>query len=208
MTVRFTPLLSLALACLLALCLQPAAAADRQRGKGGGDDKGIIGAHAAAGIGTPRGGAVERPRGEQRRDRGRDQGRDRDNRRDWHDTGRRHHHGGYYADRGRSRASFGLYLGGPVYADPFWGPRPYYYSPWYYEPTPRTVIIEREPTVYIQRDAPQPAPAPAPQAAAPAAPQLWYYCPKPAGYYPYVPQCDQQWVPVDPRNLPPTRPAQ
>jgi len=198
MTVRFTPLL--ALACLAALCLQPAAAADRQRGKGGGN-RDIIGSHAAAGIGTPRGGTVERPRSEPRRDR--------DNRRDWHDTGRRHHnHGGYYADRGRVSTSFGLYLGGPVYADPFWGPRPYYYSPWYYDPSPRTAIIEREPTVYSQRDAPQPAPAPAPQAAAPAAPQLWYYCPKPAGYYPYVPQCDQQWVPVDPRNLPPTKPAQ
>lgn len=196
MTVRFNPLL--ALACLLALCLQPAAAADRQRGKGGGD-RDIIGSHAAAGIGTPRGGMVDRPRSEPRRDR--------DHRRDWHDTGRRHHdHGGYYADRGRVSTSFGLYLGGPVYADPFWGPRPYYYSPWYYDPPPRTVIIEREPTVYIQRD--EPPPAPAPQAAAPAAPQLWYYCPKPAGYYPYVPQCDQQWVPVDPRNLPPTKPAQ
>lgn len=199
MTARFISLL--AAGCLLALCLQPAAADNRQRGKGGGERE-IIGSHAAAGIGTPRGGGAERPRGDDRRDYAPRHDRD-----DWHDTGRRYHdRGGYYADRGRVSTSFGLYLGGPVYADPFWGPRPYYYSPWYYDPPPRTVIIEREPTVYIQRD-PPPAAAPAPQAA-PAAPQLWYYCPKPAGYYPYVPQCDQQWVPVDPRNLPPTRPAQ
>ena len=113
MTARFTSFLTAA--CALALCLQPVAAADRQRGKGGGDDKGIIGAHAAAGIGTPRGGAVERPRGEQRRDRG----HDRDDRRDWHDTGRRYHdHGGYYADRGRSRNAPVGHAESPLRASP------------------------------------------------------------------------------------------
>jgi hypothetical protein len=107
----------------------------------------------------------------------------------------------------RSRTSVGIYLGGPIYADPFWGPPRWgYYSPWYYDSPPRTVIIEREPTVYIQQ--PAPAPAPAPQAQVPAAPQLWYYCPSPAGYYPHVPQCQQQWVPVDPASLPPASPPQ
>jgi hypothetical protein len=32
--------------------------------------------------------------------------------------------------------------------------------------------------------------------------------PSPAGYYPYVPQCQQQWVPVDPASLPPASPPQ
>jgi hypothetical protein len=95
------------------------------------------------------------------------------------------HHGGH--------ASFGFYFGGPLFYDP-WP----YYRPWpppyYYEP--RTVIIEREPPVYIER---QPVQAQAP------APTLWHYCPDPAGYYPHVPACNRAWVPVDPATLPPTR---
>ncbi len=97
----------------------------------------------------------------------------------WGHHGYRHHHNSH----------FGFYFGSPF----FWGPRLYdrpYFDDYYY--APRTVIIEREPPVYIQR---------------PVAPiqtaQLWYYCPNPAGYYPYVPTCTQPWVPVDPRSLPP-----
>jgi hypothetical protein len=97
------------------------------------------------------------------------------------------HHGGH--------ASFGFYFGGPLYYDPW----PAYYRPWpppyYYEP--RTVIIEREPPVYIERQ-------PAASAQAPAT-TLWHYCPNPAGYYPHVPTCNEAWVPVDPATLPPTR---
>jgi|LNFM01.1.fsa_nt_gb hypothetical protein len=102
-------------------------------------------------------------------------------------AGGRHHH---------SRASFGFHFGGPFY-DPFWDPWPYYrpFPPAYYQP--RTVIIEREPPVYVQR---QPAPAPT-QAQAPAT--IWYYCQSPAGYYPHVPRCNQQWIPVDPSTVPP-----
>ena len=36
-----------------------------------------------------------------------------------------------------------------------------------------------------------------------AAPQVWYYCPEPAGYYPYVQNCTQAWVSVDPRTVAP-----
>ena len=99
------------------------------------------------------------------------------------------HHGGHY---GHSSSHFGLYFGSPL----FWGGSPYYrdYSPDYDYPR-RTVIIEREPPVYIQR-----APQPQPQA---QATQLWYYCPNPAGYYPHIASCSQQWVPVDPRSVPP-----
>jgi hypothetical protein len=103
--------------------------------------------------------------------------------------------GGYY--RGRSNVQFGLYVGSPG-----WGPAPWpYYQPYY--DAPRTVIIENSPPivvqqtppVYIQREAAAPVEAPASQ--------LWFYCPKPAGYHPYVAECQQQWVPVDPRSLPP-----
>ncbi len=122
---------------------------------------------------------------------------------DWGDRGYHHRDDDRdwgYRYAGRSHTSFGLYLGGPVYGDPFWNPRPWgYYPPYYYEPAPRTVIIEREPPVYIQRD----PVVVNPQPSAPPAPQLWYYCQKPAGYYPYVPQCEQQWIPVDPASLPP-----
>lgn len=102
--------------------------------------------------------------------------------------GRGHGHGHWH---GGPRASFGLYFGGPAYGpwyDPWYRPFP----PAYYEP--RTVIIEREPPVYIQRE-----PAPQAQAADP----IWYYCPNPSGYYPHVPRCNQQWVPVDPSTVPP-----
>ena len=95
----------------------------------------------------------------------------------------------YRGHHGHVHTEFGVYLGDPF----FWGPRPW---PYYYD-VPRTVIIEREPSVYIQQ-------APTVTAPAPAQPQtpLWYWCPNPAGYYPHVPQCQQQWVPVDPRTLP------
>ncbi len=94
-----------------------------------------------------------------------------------------HWHGG-------PRASVGFYFGGPLYGswyDPWYRPFP---PPVYYEP--RTVIIEREPPVYIQREPPPPAANP-----------TWYYCPNPAGYYPHVPRCNQQWIPVDPATVPP-----
>lgn len=101
-----------------------------------------------------------------------------------------HHHGHH-------GSSFDFYFGGPMYS-PFWGPRPYFQPyPYYYEP--RTVIIEREPPVYIQRT--QPAVAPAP-----AAPTTWYYCENPAGYYPYVQNCNQQWVSVAPGSVAPPPP--
>jgi hypothetical protein len=37
----------------------------------------------------------------------------------------------------------------------------------------------------------------------PAAPQYWYYCESPGGYYPYVPQSPGGWLQVVPRPGPP-----
>jgi hypothetical protein len=100
-------------------------------------------------------------------------------------AGGRHHHHGHHGHHGHWHGSIGLHFGDPF----FWGH--HYYRPWpplYYSPP--TVIVEREPPVYVQR---QPA-------------QVWYYCPNPAGYYPYVSSCSQQWVTVDPSNVPPAPP--
>lgn len=101
---------------------------------------------------------------------------------------------------GHSHSQFGFYIGGPQW----WGPGPYYrYDPYYYGP--RTIIIEREPPVYIQRQPAYSALPPA-QTTAPGA-ALWYYCTDPAGYYPHVQNCTQPWVSVDPRTVqtPPSR---
>lgn len=100
---------------------------------------------------------------------------------------------------GHSHSHFGVYFGAPLWHAPLWhAPPPYYrYDPYYYQP--RTIIIEREPPVYIQRPPVSPAPAPATQTAPTA--QVWFYCTDPAGYYPHVPQCSQPWVSVDPRTV-------
>jgi hypothetical protein len=51
-----------------------------------------------------------------------------------------------------------------------------------------------------------PATMPAPQAA--PAPQMWYYCDNPAGYYPYVQSCSQPYRPVVPQaSAAPSAPA-
>ncbi len=92
-----------------------------------------------------------------------------------------------------------FYIGTPR---PWW-PSPYYrYHPYYYEP--RTIIIEREPPVYIQR---QPSQVTQPVRPPPPVPaQVWYYCTDPADYYPYVQNCNQAWVRVDPRTVAPAPP--
>lgn len=74
--------------------------------------------------------------------------------------------------------------------------RPYAYYPYSYYPyPPTTVVVERQPEVYVQ----QPPPAPAPQTA-PA--NYWYYCPDSRTYYPYVQTCPSNWLQV----VPPTSP--
>jgi hypothetical protein len=60
---------------------------------------------------------------------------------------------------------------------PYWAP---YYPPVVVAPAP----------VYV-------AP-PAVVAAPPAAPQYWYYCDNPRGYYPYVSSCPGGWRAVTP----------
>jgi hypothetical protein len=93
----------------------------------------------------------------------------------WHRGG----HGGHF------HSSFFFGIG------PFWPVAPWYAYPWYaYPPVvveSQPVIIERQPSVYIQ----QPPPPPAQET-------YWYYCPDSKAYYPYVQSCSEPWVRVAP----------
>ena len=97
---------------------------------------------------------------------------------------------------------FSFSFGAPL----FWRPFAYYpfyssYYPIYHDPFfdyPRTtVVIQRQPEVYVQ----QAAPPPAPQT---ASGNYWYYCPDTRTYYPYVQTCPSNWLTV----VPPTSPSQ
>lgn len=92
-------------------------------------------------------------------------------------------HGGRPYRHGR----VGVYIGAPVLFAPFYYP-PRYYP--YYPP----VVVQREPTVYIE----QGAAAPQPQQSG----AYWYYCPDSQTYYPYVEQCAVPWQRVVPRPPP------
>ena len=104
-----------------------------------------------------------------------------------HDGGR-----GIHGSHGHVGARFGVFIGSPFWRGP-WDHAPYYYDRHYYGPPyygpSRIIIDDTSPLVYIQREPKQ----------------VWFYCPTPAGYYPYVATCAQQWVPVDPKSV--TQPA-
>lgn len=71
---------------------------------------------------------------------------------------------------------------GPVWG-PWWGPAAYPYP--YYSPSP--VVIQQQPPVYEEQ---------APQRE--EQPYYWYYCPESKTYYPYVKQCQGDWLKVIP----------
>lgn len=93
---------------------------------------------------------------------------------------RHHHHHG-------PRISIGFGFGYPAY--------PYYYPPYAYYPRyyPAPVVIQQQPTVYVEQ-APQLAPAVQPPASA-----YWYYCADARAYYPYVKECPAGWQRVAPQ---------
>jgi hypothetical protein len=105
--------------------------------------------------------------------------------------------GGFRGGRGfRGRNNF--FFAGPGYYDPFW---PYYgygaglgfgygyggygYDAPYYDYPP----VSEEPG-YLP---------PLAGNSVPPQDQYWYYCDDPAGYYPYVNQCNTDWRPVEPQ---------
>lgn len=114
-----------------------------------------------------------------------------------------HHHG-------RTRAHVGVYVG-PAIVGSWHGwhyPAPYPYNPYAYSPYiayppyyypsyPNVIVVPSAPSTYIEQNPPdygQPAQPEQP------APQDWYYCKKPDGYYPYVKRCPGGWqrVPAQP----------
>jgi hypothetical protein len=76
---------------------------------------------------------------------------------------------------------------------PYWGPGPYWASPWYYPPAyyPPAVVVAQPaaPAQYVER-------VEHPQAG------YWYYCEASRGYYPYVKECPSGWKAVPPAPPP------
>jgi hypothetical protein len=97
-------------------------------------------------------------------------------------------YGGWYGP------SVGLYAGVPAYAPwAVWG-YPYYPG----------AVYDPSAAIPYPADAPPAAGSFSPpdeeQATAPSG--YWYYCANPAGYYPYVQQCNSGWTPVAPQDAP------
>jgi hypothetical protein len=129
-------------------------------------------------------------------------------------------YGGYWGGYAGARTGWygnywgprvGVYVGGPGY----WGGWPYGWGLGYGYPyayglgywgypgygvlSPLVINTNPAPQVYVQQDAPA-------EQALPAT-SYWYYCTQPAGYFPYVKECSQQWMKVVPQVPSNTRSA-
>ncbi len=71
---------------------------------------------------------------------------------------------------------------------------------WYFYPAP----VYPYPDPYVP---PAAAVQPPPVVQAQPQAQTWYYCDRPAGYYPYVPECPTGWKAVPATPPPPAAPA-
>ncbi len=99
----------------------------------------------------------------------------------------------------RLSIGIGFGFGVPFAAFPYYYPpyRPYYYyppyRPYYYQPVyyPAPVVVQQQPTVYIEQAAPQVQQQPAAG--------YWYYCADSRAYYPYVKDCPAGWQRVAPQ---------
>jgi hypothetical protein len=97
---------------------------------------------------------------------------------------------------GHWHTSVGFYIGVPVGGFPYYYPpfhSPYYYPAYY----PAPVVIQQQPTVYVEQN-PQPAAQPQVQSPAPSS-AYWYYCADSRAYYPYVRECPAGWQRVAPQ---------
>ncbi len=111
-----------------------------------------------------------------------------------HDYGGWRGHSHYYGGHYRPRTSFGVHIGIPLVWPSVGYTRvvPYPYA---YPAYPSTqVVIERQPQVYVQREAAA--------TAAPASSAYWYYCPDSQTYYPYAQTCPSAWLQVVPQTSP------
>lgn len=93
------------------------------------------------------------------------------------------------------RTRVGIYIGVPLVGFGYHAfyPPPYYYPPYYYHPPyyPAPVVVQQQPTVYVEQPTPQVQPQP------PAG--YWYYCADARAYYPYVKECPGGWQRVAPQ---------
>jgi hypothetical protein len=94
----------------------------------------------------------------------------------------RHWHGGHWGDSSVG-VVVGVPLGWPYYAGGFYD--------WPYYPPARTVVVEQEPTVYIERGA-------SASDGGDGGDGWWHYCHNPKGYYPSVKKCPGGWERVAP----------
>ena len=102
------------------------------------------------------------------------------------------------------RARVGIFIGVPLlgfgyhsHYSPYYYP-PYSYYPNYYPPYyPAPVVIQQQPTVYVEQN-PQPAPEAQSPVQSPST-GYWYYCADSRAYYPYVKDCRNGWQRVAPQ---------
>lgn len=100
------------------------------------------------------------------------------------------HHGGhahrhFHHDR-HHRPHAGVWIGSSWGYGPSWYDDPWY-RPYAY-PYGRPAVIVQAPPVYVE------------QGGVPTA-QMWYYCARPQGYYPYVNSCATPWRAVVPGSV-------
>lgn len=93
-----------------------------------------------------------------------------------------------FAHRGRVVVGVGLGFGFPYYA---YGPYYPHYYPYYYPPYyPAPVVVQQQPSVYVEQPQVQQSPQPS---------GYWYYCADARAYYPYVKECPAGWQRVAPQ---------
>ena len=97
-------------------------------------------------------------------------------------SGYRGGHGWYGSYRGWYGSGVGLYFGWPWYDWPYAYNRPYY-DPYYYPYGYYNSGLNYS-NGYYPPDITGPGPVPVGN---------WYHCDDPAGYYPYVPNCNHEW---------------
>ena len=68
---------------------------------------------------------------------------------------------------------------------------PYYPYPYYPAYYPSPMVVQQQPTTYVEQ--------PAPQAQQQAPTGFWYYCADQGAYYPYINECPAGWQRVAPR---------
>jgi hypothetical protein len=94
------------------------------------------------------------------------------------------HGGGFHHAFGHFRAGFGF---GGIYAPYWWGYGYPYYNDWYSDNYPEYGYYRYDPGNYYGNYPDYD------YGSQPNARKTWYYCPAPAGYYPYVTHCNTVW---------------